>query len=249
MIARNAVILIDQIETEKAHGHTLGCGGGGDDASLPPDPAHGRGGDPGHDPDCANRVLGPMAYAIMGGLAVATLLTLVFLPRCTSPGSGSGCRSSRQGRSKSRCLPPASSDQPGSCPCPASGTGWPTSTVVPGRSRNWGRWARAELGTRDAHRTTLLSAIAALIGALIGGTASLLAAIYTQRYQDRLQRIAREITKREMVYADFITNASRLLLKAQVRDEIKLGGAEQQLIGLTDRMRLFAPPRSTRLRR
>ena len=50
------------------------------------------------------------------------------------------------------------------------------------------------------------------------------------------------ITKREMVYANFITNASRLLLKAQVRDEIKLGGAEQQLIGLTDRMRLFAPP-------
>ena len=92
--------------------------------------------------------------------------------------------------------------------------------------------------------------MAALIGALIGGTASLLAAIYTQRYQDRLQRIAREIAKREMVYADFITNASRLLLKAQVRDEIKLGGAEQQLIGLTDRMRLFAPARSsTRLRR
>jgi len=69
----------------------------------------------------------------------------------------------------------------------------------------------------------------------------LLAAIYTQRYQDRLQRIAREMTKREMVYADFISNASRLLLKAQVRDEIKLGGNEQQLIALTDRMRLFAP--------
>ena len=34
-----------------------------------------------------------------------------------------------------------------------------------------------------------------------------------------------------------------MLLKAQVRDEIKLGGAEQQLIGLTDRMRLFAPPK------
>jgi len=97
---------------------------------------------------------------------------------------------------------------------------------------------------REMHiEPPLLSAMAALIGALIGGTASLLAAIYTQRYQDRLQRIAREIAKREMVYADFITNASRLLLKAQVRDEIKLGGDEQQLIGLTDRMRLFAPPK------
>ena len=80
----------------------------------------------------------------------------------------------------------------------------------------------------------LLSAIAALIGALMGAAASLIAAIYTQRYQDRLQRIAREVMKRETVYAEFITNASRLLLKAQVRDEIKLGGDEQQLIGLRD---------------
>ena len=87
----------------------------------------------------------------------------------------------------------------------------------------------------------LLSAIAALMGAIVGGGASLGAAIYNQRSQDRLQRIAREITRREMVYADFITSASKLLLKAQVRDEIKLGGDEQQLIGLVNRMRLFAP--------
>lgn len=88
----------------------------------------------------------------------------------------------------------------------------------------------------------LLSAIAALIGAIIGGVTSLVAAIYTQRHQDRLQRIVRENAKRETVYADFIMTASKLLLKAQVSDEITLGGDEQQLIGLTDRMRLFAPP-------
>jgi hypothetical protein len=35
----------------------------------------------------------------------------------------------------------------------------------------------------------LLSAISALVGALTGGGASLAAAIYTQRYQDRLQRV------------------------------------------------------------
>ena len=87
----------------------------------------------------------------------------------------------------------------------------------------------------------LLSAIAALMGAIVGGGASLGAAIYTQRSQDRLQRIAREVTRQEIVYADFITSASKLLLKAQVRDEIKLGGDEQQLIGLVNRMRLFAP--------
>ena len=87
----------------------------------------------------------------------------------------------------------------------------------------------------------LLSAIAALLGAVVGGSASLMAAIYTQRYQGHLQRIAREISRREIVYADFITSASKLLLKAQVRDKIKLGGDEQQLIGLVNRMRLFAP--------
>jgi hypothetical protein len=88
----------------------------------------------------------------------------------------------------------------------------------------------------------LLSALSALVGALIGGTASLVAAIYTQRYQDRLQRVAREATKREQVYADFIMSASKLLLNAYVHDGITLSGDEQHLVGLLNRMRLFAPP-------
>ena len=87
-----------------------------------------------------------------------------------------------------------------------------------------------------------LSATSALVGALIGGGASLAAAIYTQRYQDRLQRVVREITKRELVYADFIMAASAMLLKAYVTDGFELKGDEQHLIGLANRMRLFAPP-------
>jgi hypothetical protein len=87
----------------------------------------------------------------------------------------------------------------------------------------------------------LLSAISALVGALTGGSASLAAAIYTQRYQDRLQRVARESTKREAVYADFIMDASKLLLNAYVHDGITLNGDEQHLVGLVNRMRLFAP--------
>ena len=51
----------------------------------------------------------------------------------------------------------------------------------------------------------------------MGGGASLTAAVYTQRRQDRLQRVAREITKRETVYADFIMTASKLLLQAYVQ--------------------------------
>jgi len=87
----------------------------------------------------------------------------------------------------------------------------------------------------------LLTQFSGLLGALIGGGTSLAAAVYTQRSQDRLQRVANEITKRETIYADFLMNASKLLLTAYTSDEILLGGDEQHLIGLINRMRLFAP--------
>ena len=88
----------------------------------------------------------------------------------------------------------------------------------------------------------LLSPVSALFGALIGGGASLLGTIYTQRSQDRVQRVASEIAKRETVYADFVMSASNLLLNAYTHDEISMGGDEQRLVGLINRMRLFAPP-------
>jgi hypothetical protein len=88
----------------------------------------------------------------------------------------------------------------------------------------------------------LATSASALFGAMIGGGASLIGAIYTQRTQDRLQRAAGEIAKREAVYADFAMSASNVLLKAYTRDEIALGGDELRLIGLVNRMRLFASP-------
>jgi hypothetical protein len=87
----------------------------------------------------------------------------------------------------------------------------------------------------------LLSTISGLLGALIGGGASLTAAVYTQRYQDRLQRVAREATKRETVYADFIMSASKLLLNAYLLEGLKLDSDGQHLLGVANRMRLFAP--------
>jgi multidrug efflux pump subunit AcrB len=81
MIARNSVILIDQVETEKAHGRDPW------DAVVEATTHRFR---PilltaaaailGMIPIAPTIFWGPMAYAIMGGLAVATLLTLVFLP-------------------------------------------------------------------------------------------------------------------------------------------------------------------------
>ena len=87
----------------------------------------------------------------------------------------------------------------------------------------------------------VLSQVSGLLGALIGGGASLGVAIYTQHSEGRLQRVAKEITKREAVYSDFLENASKLVLNAYTHDEIVLRGDEQHLIGLIHRMRLFAP--------
>ncbi|MBV9330964.1 MAG: hypothetical protein JOZ55_05375 [Alphaproteobacteria bacterium] len=54
--------------------------------------------------------------------------------------------------------------------------------------------------------------------------------------------MATEVAKRESVYSEFLMSASNLLLTARVQDEIALGGDEQRLVGLINRMRLFAPP-------
>jgi hypothetical protein len=88
---------------------------------------------------------------------------------------------------------------------------------------------------------SLLSPISALLGALIGGSASIAAAVYTQRSHDRLQRVAGEVAKREAVYADFIMIASNILIYALTHDDFTPNGDEQRLIGLINRMRLFAP--------
>jgi len=81
MIVRNSVILVDQIETESAHGRSRW------NAVIEATSHRFR---PilltaaaavfGMIPIAPTVFWGPMAYAIMGGLAVATLLTLVFLP-------------------------------------------------------------------------------------------------------------------------------------------------------------------------
>ena len=90
MIARNSVILIDQIETEKAHGRDPW------DAVIEatihrfrPILLTAAAAILGMIPIAPTIFWGPMAYAIMGGLAVATLLTLSSCRRCMSPGSGS----------------------------------------------------------------------------------------------------------------------------------------------------------------
>jgi multidrug efflux pump subunit AcrB len=81
MIARNSVILIDQIEKEKAQGrHPWDAVIEAASHRFRPILLTASAAILGMIPIAPTIFWGPMAYAIMGGLAVATLLTLVFLP-------------------------------------------------------------------------------------------------------------------------------------------------------------------------
>ncbi|HEX6442786.1 MAG TPA: efflux RND transporter permease subunit, partial [Stellaceae bacterium] len=81
MIARNSVILIDQIEKEKATGrHPWDGVIEATTHRFRPILLTASAAILGMIPIAPTIFWGPMAYAIMGGLAVATLLTLVFLP-------------------------------------------------------------------------------------------------------------------------------------------------------------------------
>ncbi|MBV9111216.1 MAG: efflux RND transporter permease subunit, partial [Hyphomicrobiales bacterium] len=81
MIARNSVILIDQVEKEKAQGrHVWDAVVEATMHRFRPILLTASAAILGMIPIASTVFWGPMAYAIMGGLAVATLLTLVFLP-------------------------------------------------------------------------------------------------------------------------------------------------------------------------
>jgi multidrug efflux pump subunit AcrB len=81
MIARNSVILIDQVEKEKAKGrHPWDAVVEATTHRFRPILLTAAAAILGMIPIAPTIFWGPMAYAIMGGLAVATLLTLVFLP-------------------------------------------------------------------------------------------------------------------------------------------------------------------------
>jgi multidrug efflux pump subunit AcrB len=81
MIARNSVILIHQVEVEKEHGrHPWDAVIEATTHRFRPILLTAAAAILGMIPIAPTIFWGPMAYAIMGGLAVATLLTLVFLP-------------------------------------------------------------------------------------------------------------------------------------------------------------------------
>jgi hypothetical protein len=90
-----------------------------------------------------------------------------------------------------------------------------------------------------------LSAFAALSGSAIGALASFATTWVTQHYQDRMQRLSQESSRREKLYGDFIDQASNLFAHAlthKLEDPTKM----VPLFAIQNRMRLFASENTLR---
>lgn len=85
----------------------------------------------------------------------------------------------------------------------------------------------------------LISAMSAIAGTVVGGLASLMTSVFTQRYQDRLQRVSREVAKREALYAEFITVAAQQMITARLT-EFSKDNVVDSLPALVNRIRLVA---------
>ena len=65
----------------------------------------------------------------------------------------------------------------------------------------------------------VISALAALAGAIIGGLTSLLASVWTQRLQARVQWIAQDKIRRQDLYEEFIEEATKCHIDALQHDK------------------------------
>jgi hypothetical protein len=84
-----------------------------------------------------------------------------------------------------------------------------------------------------------VSAIFALAGSTIGGVASIATTWLTQHSQDRSQRHAQSVSRRERLYGDFIDEASVLFVDALTHEQID-PSKFVQIHATIGKLRLFA---------
>ena len=89
--------------------------------------------------------------------------------------------------------------------------------------------------------TTIVTAMAGVLGSLVGGSATVATAWVTQRTQSRREVIQAEIRKREALYGEFIGECARLLLDAFTHTLDK-PETVLPLYALINRIRLCASP-------
>ena len=87
--------------------------------------------------------------------------------------------------------------------------------------------------------STIVSALAAVLGSLVGGSATVATAWITQRTQSKRELIRAEISKREALYGEFIGECSRLFMDSLVRTLDK-PEAMLPLYALLNRVRVSA---------
>jgi len=88
-----------------------------------------------------------------------------------------------------------------------------------------------------------ISALSALAGSVVGGLTSTLTTWLTQRAQAQTTQLAHEIARRQDLYRDFITAASKTYGDALVNSDPRL----PELVGLyalISRMRVLSEPRT-----
>ena len=90
--------------------------------------------------------------------------------------------------------------------------------------------------------SSVITALAALLGAAIGGLTSVLASWLTQRTQVRAQWRTHDLVRRQDLYKEFIEQAAKCYVHALQHDEPDIPG----LVGLyanLGRMRVLSSPR------
>jgi hypothetical protein len=88
-----------------------------------------------------------------------------------------------------------------------------------------------------------ISALSALAGSVVGGVTSTLTTWMTQRAQSRTTHRAHEITRRQDLYRDFITAASKTYGDAIASSEPQLADLVA-LYSMISRMRVISEPRT-----
>jgi hypothetical protein len=84
-----------------------------------------------------------------------------------------------------------------------------------------------------------ISAFAALAGSAIGASASFATTWLTQHQQERVTRLAQEMSRRERLYGEFIDEASRLLADA-LTHHLEEPSKMVPLYAIMGKLRLFA---------
>ncbi len=85
-----------------------------------------------------------------------------------------------------------------------------------------------------------LSALAALLGSAVGALASLATTLLTQHHQDRVQRRAQEMARRERLFGEFIVQAAKLFADALTHDYLSDPSVLVPLYALKAQLGLFA---------